>query len=72
MFVKVEQVKHYFEAKCGRRSGLVVSALDSGSRGPGLMPGRVIMLCSWARHFTLYLIFIFSATRYYFGITIIL
>ena len=31
----------------------MVSALDSGSRGPGLSPGRVIVLCSWARHFTL-------------------
>ena len=31
----------------------MVSALDSGSRGPGLRPGRVIVLCSWARHFTL-------------------
>ena len=37
----------------GRCSGLLVSALDSGSRGPGLSPGRVIVLCSWARHFTL-------------------
>ena len=26
---------------------------DSGSRGAGLSPGRVIVLCSWARHFTL-------------------
>ena len=31
----------------------MVSALDSGSRGPGSSPGRVIVLCSWARHFTL-------------------
>ena len=38
---------------CGRGSGLVVSALDSGSRGPGSSPGWVIVLCSWARHFTL-------------------
>ena len=30
----------------GRCSGLVVSVLDSGSRGPGLGPGRVIVLCS--------------------------
>ena len=37
----------------GRRGGLVVSMLDSGSRGPGSSPGRVIVLCSWARHFTL-------------------
>ena len=34
----------------GRRGGLVVSALDSGSRGPGLSPGLAIVLCSWARH----------------------
>ena len=38
---------------CGRRGGLVVNALDSGSRGPGSSPGRVIVLCSWARLFTL-------------------
>ena len=31
----------------------MVSVLDSGSTGLGLSPGRVIMLCSWARHFTL-------------------
>ena len=31
----------------------MVSALDSGSKGPGSSPGRVIVLCSWARHFTL-------------------
>ena len=31
----------------------MVSALDSGSRGPGSSPGRVLVLCSWARHFTL-------------------
>ena len=37
----------------GRRGGLVVSALDSGSTGPGSSPGRVIVLCSCARHFTL-------------------
>ena len=31
----------------------MVSTLDSGSRGPGSRPGQVIVLCSWARHFTL-------------------
>ena len=31
----------------------MVSALNSGSRGPGSSPGRVIVLCSWVRHFTL-------------------
>ena len=37
----------------GRRGGLMVSALDSGSGGPGSSPDRVTALCSWARHFTL-------------------
>ena len=31
----------------------MVSALDSGSNGPGSSPGRGTALCSWARHFTL-------------------
>ena len=31
----------------------MVSALGSGLRGPGSSPGRVIVLCSCARHFTL-------------------
>ena len=38
---------------CGRRGGLMVSALDSGSKGLGSSPGRVIVLCSWATQFTL-------------------
>ena len=37
----------------GRCGGLVVSVLDSGLRGPGSSPDRVIVLCSWAKHFTL-------------------
>ena len=37
----------------GRRGGLMVNALDSGSNDAGSSPGRVIVLCSWARHFTL-------------------
>ena len=31
----------------------MVSVLDSGARGPGLGPVGDIVLCSWARHFTL-------------------
>ena len=31
----------------------MVSALDSGSGGPGLSPDQGTALCSWARHFTL-------------------
>ena len=30
----------------------MVSVLDSKSRGLGSNPGLVIVLCSWARHFT--------------------
>ena len=37
----------------GRRGGLMVSALDSRSGGPGSSPGRGTVLCSWARYFTL-------------------
>ena len=35
--------------------GLMVSALDSRASGPGSSPcqARGIVLCSWARHFTL-------------------
>ena len=36
----------------GRRGGLMVSALDFGSNGPGSSPGRGTALCSWERHFT--------------------
>ena len=39
--------------KPGRRGGLMVSALDSRSGGPGSSPGRGTALCSWARYFTL-------------------
>ena len=31
----------------------MISVLDSGARGLGLSPGRDIVLCSWARYFTL-------------------
>ena len=31
----------------------MVSALDSGSKCSGSSPGRVIVLCSWERYFTL-------------------
>ena len=31
----------------------MVSALDSGLKGPGSCPGRVIALCSWSRNFAL-------------------
>ena len=35
------------------QSGLMDGALPSGSRGPGSSPGGDIVLCSWARNFTL-------------------
>ena len=38
---------------CGRCGGLIVSALDSGSGGPGSSPGLGTALCSWERYFTL-------------------
>ena len=38
---------------CVRRGGPMVSALDSGSSGPGSSPGRDNALYFWARHFTL-------------------
>ena len=38
---------------CGRRGGLMVSALYSGSNDPGSSLGRGTALCSYARHFTL-------------------
>ena len=31
----------------------MVSALDSGSGGPGSSPGQGTAVCSWARYFTL-------------------
>ena len=36
-----------------RRSGLMISALDSVLNGLGSSPGRGTALCSWARHLTL-------------------
>ena len=43
----------YMYVMSGSCSGLMVSELDSGSKGPVSSPGWVIVLCSWARHFTL-------------------
>lgn len=36
-----------------RPGELSVSMMDSKSRGPHLRPGQIILLISWARHFTL-------------------
>ena len=42
-----------FTRKGGSRGGLMVSALGSGSGGPGSSLGQGTALCSQARHFTL-------------------
>ena len=44
---------HVYKVIIGRRGGLMVSALDSGSGGPGSCRGQGAALWSWARHFTL-------------------
>ena len=44
---------HCKSCTCGRHGGLMVSMLDTGSKGPGSSLDWVIVLCSWARHFTL-------------------
>ena len=46
-------VSSYREGGWKTHGGLVVCMLDSGSRVPGSSPGWIIVLCSWARHFTL-------------------
>ena len=38
--VKEKTFNMYILTSCGRRGGLMVSALDSGSDGPGSSPGR--------------------------------
>ena len=42
-----------FVLACGRRGGVMVSALDCGSRGLDSSLAGVSVLCSWAGHFTL-------------------
>ena len=37
---KKYSLKQYSLPICGRRGGLMVSALDSGASGPGSCPGR--------------------------------
>ena len=49
----LHEIHHPHGDDCGRRGGLMVSALDSGSNGPGSSPGLGTTLCSWERHFTL-------------------
>ena len=45
-------IQHYIGALQWEKRWPNVSALDSGSNGPGSSPGRGTALCSWARHFT--------------------
>ena len=49
----------------GRLGGLMVSALDSKSRGLGSTHGRGTVLCSWAKHFTLIVPFFTQVYRYW-------
>ena len=56
MYIKTRRENSTFyrqHKQYGRRSGLMVSVLDSGANGPGSSPGGDIVLCSCARHFTL-------------------
>ena len=52
VFVSIEKI--YQTLETGRRGGLMVSALGSGSNGPGSSPGRGTALCSWARRVSAY------------------
>ena len=47
---KVSLREVYHNGARGRRGGLMVRVLDSGSSGLGLWD---FVLCSWARHFAL-------------------
>ena len=47
------QYKIDTDGQSGRRGGLMVSVMDSGSSGPGSSPDWGTALCSWAKHFTL-------------------
>ena len=61
LLVKIFRREHWcctfyhvtLEHGCRRCSNLMVSAPDSGLRGPGSKPGCINVLCSWTRHFTL-------------------
>ena len=54
ILIKIEiAVKVIASEYSGRCSGLMVIVLVPRSRGSGLSPSRIIVLCSWARHFTL-------------------
>ena len=44
---------HFIWGLLGRRGGLMVSALDSGAGVQVRALAGEIVLCSWARHFTL-------------------
>ena len=41
------QINHVLLPLWGRRDGVMVGVLDSGSWGRGSKPGQVIVSCSW-------------------------
>ena len=51
--VCIEEVLSPVLSLKGRHGGLMVSALDSRSSGPGLSLGQGTVLCSLASHFTI-------------------
>ena len=40
MILRDKGLKESYLPRCGRHGGLMVNTLDSGSKGPGLSPGR--------------------------------
>ncbi len=45
--------RHFWSVSVGEARWLMISVPDAWSSGPGSSPGRVIVWCSWERHFTL-------------------
>ena len=54
LFHSISELIHLTKfIKFNLRGGLMVTAFDSRTRSPGSRPGRDIVLCACARHFTL-------------------
>ena len=54
IFLKFHKFQPRYSYKIYSYKKKECSPLDSGSKGPCSSPGQVIVLCSWARHFTLH------------------